>query len=165
MYILSSYFPDFISHILIQGFYNSNTLYFIRSEVIKLFFMTYDPVSLIFYSASSFYVCQYILKDFLERTHHRVSALSKAETGSNMILSLSSLIHLVSREKPDVAADYAVLLLTIVSAALHIVVGDGAGCLLHARRELTDAETYAHSEAHGSIFIPAVGGEVGALEC
>ena len=82
-----------------------------------------------------------------------------------MILSLSSLIHLVSREKPDVAADYAVLLLTIVSAALHIVVGDGAGCLLHARRKLADAETYAHSVTHGSIFIPAVGGEVGALEC
>lgn len=70
-----------------------------------------------------------------------------------MILSLSSLIHLVSREKPDVAADYAVLLLTIVSAALHIVVGDGAGCLLHARRKLADAETYAHSVTHGSIFI------------
>ena len=127
--------------------------------------MTYDPVSLIFYSASSFYVCQYILKDFLERTHHRVSALSKAETGSNMILPLSSLIHLLSREKPHAAADYAVLLLTIVSAALHIVVGDGAGCLLHARRKLADAETYAHSVTHGSIFIPAVGGEVGALEC
>lgn len=165
MYILPSYFPDFISHILIQGFYNSNTLYFIRSEVIKLFFMTYDPVSLIFDSASSFYVCQYILKDFLERTHHRVSAFSKAETGSNMILSLFSLIHPVSREKPDAAADYAILLLTIVSAALHIVVGDGAGCLLHARRKLADAETYAHSVTHGSIFIPAVGGEVGALEC
>lgn len=123
------------------------------------------PASLNFYSASSFYVCQYVLKDVMKRTRHRAPALSKAETGSNMILSLSSLIHLLSREKPDVAADYAVLLLTIVSAALHIVVGDGAGCLLHARRKLADAETYAHSVTHGSIFIPAVGGEVGALEC
>lgn len=114
--------------------------------------MTYDSASLIFYSASSFYVCQYILKDFLERTHHRVSAFSKAETGSKMILPLSSLIHPVSREKPHAAADYAVLLLTIVSAALHIVVGDGAGCLLHARRELADAETYAHSVAYGRVL-------------
>lgn len=123
------------------------------------------PASLNFYSASFFYVCQYILKDFLERTHHQVSTLSKVETKPNMILPLSSLIHPVSREKPHAAADYAVLLLTIVSAALHIVVGDGAGCLLHARRKLADAETYAHSVTHGSIFIPAVGGEVGALEC
>lgn len=127
--------------------------------------MTYDSASLNFDSASSFYVCQYILKDFLERTHHQVSTLSKVETKPNMILPLSSLIHPVSREKPHAAADYAVLLLTIVSAALHIVVGDGAGCLLHARRKLADAETYAHSVTHGSIFIPAVGGEVGALEC
>ena len=127
--------------------------------------MTYDSASLNFYSASSFYVCQYVLKDVMKRTRHRAPALSKAETGSNMILSLSSLIHPVSREKPHAAADYAVLLLTIVSAALHIVVGDGAGCLLHARRKLADAETYAHSVTHGSIFIPAVGGEVGALEC
>ena len=127
--------------------------------------MTYDSASLIFDSASSFYVCQYVIKDVMKRTRHQVSTLSKVETKPKMILPLSSLIHPVSREKPHAAADYAVLLLTIVSAALHIVVGDGAGCLLHARRELTDAETYAHSEAHGSIFIPAVGGEVGALEC
>ena len=85
----------------------------------------------------------------MKRTHHRVSTLSKAETRPDMILSFSSLIHLMSREKPHVAADYAILLLAIVSAALHIVISDGAGSLLHARRELADAETYAHSVAYG----------------